>query len=107
MTTPTGERLKAVETNLDNLTKMVEKLDGKFDAVMSTFVTQAYLQERLAAHETKITELRSEYAADKAELEIEIADSKKKNTFYTWITGILGIIFGGVLMILVQNFLAK
>lgn len=107
MATPTGERLKAVETNLDNLTKMVEKLDGKFDAVMNTFVTTAYLQERLAAHETKITEVRSEYATDKAELEKSIEEARRKNSFYTWITGVLGIIFGGVLTILIQSFFDK
>lgn len=96
MATPTGERLKAVETNLDNLTKMVEKLDGKFDAVMSTFVTQAYLQERLAAHETKIAELRK-----------LTQEAKRRGALATWLTSTGAAIFAVILTILIQSFFSN
>lgn len=91
------ERLVAVETNLDNLIKAVdrntqdtkqafEKINTKLEAMSQNYVN------------------RADYDKDKEELKSEIEAAKRKSGLQVWLTGTLSAVFGVVMTILVQAF---
>lgn len=89
------ERLVAVETKLTSVEKTVNKIDQKLDILIPTFATTQQLGEAKAEVNVKITALAN-----------DLAKSKTRSNFQTWITGILAMGFGVIMTILIQSYLA-
>ena len=91
-----GERLERVETNLENLNKLVEAQSVTLNEIKDAQILA------LATNASK------EYVDNKiASVELKLENTKRKTAFQTTLTGVLSAAFGVVMTILIQSYLTK
>jgi hypothetical protein len=101
------ERLVAVETRLSGVEKMLNKIDQKLDILIPTFATQSQLVEEKSEREKQITEVKTELDGKIVTVANNLENAKKRSSMQSWLTGILGIIFGAVMALLIQAYFTK
>lgn len=98
------ERLVAVETRLTSVEKTLNKIDQKLDILIPTFATDAQLVETKSDFEKQITEVKTEMDGKIVTLTNNLENAKKRSSMQSWLTGILGMVFGAVMALLIQAY---
>jgi tetrahydromethanopterin S-methyltransferase subunit B len=93
---PEQERLAVLETKVDSLIKSMENVTTKLDLILPTFVTQVQLTEKTSGLNNEISGLK-----------VELVNVRKRSTLLNWLTGVLGTVFGAVMMFLIQGYFSK